>query len=154
MSAYDLLPEKLIKNGKLISTEKLLENKTKIAFLYAANYCPYCRDFEPILEKFYEKTKNMYLGDCGYEIIFISRDRSLEDFNEHSSNMPWSIVPYDKTKKLFEFYNPKTIPKIIVVDIDTNEIVNKEARSIIPNINLNNEKSVTDVLESWCGCKK
>ncbi|CAF5156466.1 unnamed protein product [Rotaria sp. Silwood1] len=54
--------------------------KGKIIGLYfSAHWCPPCRNFTPILSKFYKK----YVETKNFEIIFISSDRDENSFNDY-----------------------------------------------------------------------
>ena len=61
-----------------------------IAFYFSALFCPPCH-------KFTEKLKAIYpalLEYGGVKVIFVSSDRSEEDFKKYYSTMPWSAIRY------------------------------------------------------------
>lgn len=89
--------------------------------------CPPCRNFTPVLAEFY---KNHH-EKKNFEIIFISSDRDEESFEEYYGDMPWFALAYkDRTKKeeLGKKYEVSGIPKLVLLDGDTGEIISKNAR--------------------------
>ena len=51
--------------------------------------------FTPQLAKFYEKAKE---SGKKFEVVFVSSDRSEEEFKDYLTAMPWWAIPYG-TKK-------------------------------------------------------
>jgi len=67
----------------------------------------------------------------GIEVVFVSSDRSDEEFSEYHSEMPWLAVPFaDRARKtsLGEKYGVRGIPTLVVVDADGN-LVTTEGRA-------------------------
>jgi nucleoredoxin len=118
----------LTKNG-LTDTNIILNKKKIIGLYFSGNYCPPCRLFTPILNKVYEKIKN----DC--EIIFISSDKTEDDFNKYYSKMSCGFIalPYhrrDLKIELCDKFNIKTIPALIFLDNKGN-IININGRYLV-----------------------
>ena len=61
------------------STSNLLADKKVVAIYFSAGWCGPCRQFTPILSKFYSE---MNKKGKKFEVVFISRDRSQEEFAE------------------------------------------------------------------------
>ncbi len=57
-----------------------LEHKKLIGLYYSAHWCPPCRNFTPVLIDFYHQVKKLHPHD--FEVIFLSCDQSLEQFNK------------------------------------------------------------------------
>jgi len=64
-----------------------------VAGLYfSAHWCPPCRGFTPELDKFYKQIKKK-VGDM-FEIVFVSSDRSEEEWKNYFAEMPWLAIPF------------------------------------------------------------
>ena len=61
------------------STSSLLEGKKVVAIYFSAGWCGPCRQFTPLLSKFYAE---MNKKGKKFEVVFVSRDRSQEEFTE------------------------------------------------------------------------
>ena len=60
---------------------------------FSAHWCPPCRGFTPELAKFYKQMKEK-VGDR-LEIIFISSDRTKNDWQGYFAEMPWLALPFE-----------------------------------------------------------
>ena len=89
--------------GKFIGGAEYLHDETKLEDLntefvgvyFSAHWCPPCRSFTPKLSEFYTKTKEI-LGPQKFEVIFVSSDNTLEEFNEYFGVMPWRSLKFDQ----------------------------------------------------------
>lgn len=60
---------------------------TKLLGLYFSKHtCPPCREFTPLLADLYEEINE---DDKQMEIVFLSGDKSLEEYTEYYEEMPW-----------------------------------------------------------------
>jgi len=105
-----------------------------VAIYFSAHWCPPCRGFTPALRQFYEAVKSA--GDP-IEIVFVSRDRSAEEFksyfaNDHGS---WLAVDYDSPARdtLATTYDVKGIPSLLVVN-SKGKVVCPEARNDVAGV--------------------
>mmetsp|Transcript_81452 Transcript_81452/g.263832 ORF Transcript_81452/g.263832 Transcript_81452/m.263832 type:complete len:283 (-) Transcript_81452:111-959(-) len=99
-----------------------------VALYFSAHWCPPCRGFTPALRQFYDTLKSS--GEP-LEIVFVSGDRSKEEFQEYFANDhgDWLAVDFDAKEKqaLSQHYGIKGIPALIVVD-SKGKVVVPEAR--------------------------
>lgn len=110
---YNIIGNILIdKNGNNYNTINKLTNKY-IAIYFSAKWCGPCKQFTPKLVDFYNKVdKN------NFELLFISLDKNLNEFNMYFNEMPWLSIPYDKnnSESLSELFNIDGIPTLQLYD--------------------------------------
>lgn len=89
-----------------------------IGLYFCAYWSPPCCAFTVQLRDAYNKLKAAK-GDC-FEIVVISTDRDLDEFNVNKSSMPWLAVPYeDRTRHdLRRIFNIKGIPALVLIGAD------------------------------------
>eukprot|EP00128_Syssomonas_multiformis_P013022 Colp12_sorted_trinity150504_noHs@30155 len=84
----------LVKNKKS-GGEKVpitsLEDNELIAVYLSAHWCPPCRRFTPMLSELYTKLRAQ---GKKLEIIFLTCDRSEQQFDDYFNEMPWLAVPF------------------------------------------------------------
>ena len=93
-------------------------NAVPLVLIYAsASWCPPCREFYPNLVQFYNTVNQ---GKKRIEIIWLSRDRTEDDFNKTKKNMPWTAVVYNQRNisQLLERYDIDVIPKLFLLNRD------------------------------------
>lgn len=131
--------------GDLIKVSS--QNVLRAEFLglyFSASYCPPCREFTPLLQRFFEDVNSQYNI---IDIVFCSKDRTEADFIDYFTNHHiWHAIPYQKDKlrtDLMAAFHVQTIPKLIIIDTQTGEVVSDTARQDIPKM------SAGAVLNKW-----
>ncbi|KAK9119717.1 hypothetical protein Scep_017810 [Stephania cephalantha] len=118
----------VIRNGgsKVLVSELVGKN---ILLYFSAHWCPPCRAFLPKLIEAYHEIK---AKDDGFEVIFISSDRTQEAFDEFFSSMPWLALPFgdERKKSLSRTFNVSGIPTVIAIGAN-GKTVTDEAREIL-----------------------
>lgn len=125
-----LFGEKLTKGDELVSTSDALAGKVAVGIYFSAHWCPPCRGFTPELVKSY---KNV-LASKGMEIIFVSSDKTEDEFKGYFAEMPWLALPYsDRSLKgtLSKKYKVSGIPTFVVLDGKTGEVITTDGRSAL-----------------------
>lgn len=133
-SVFDKLlgPKLQGKTGALVSTASVLKNKTAVGIYFSGHWCPPCRRFTPQLAELYTKV----LKAKGLEIVFVSSDKSAEQFGEYYAEMPWLALPYAdrKGKKaLTERFGVSGIPKLVILDGVNGEIITADGKTKVLN---------------------
>ena len=126
-----LFGEKLQKKGLSVSTKDILKDLDYLMIFFSDQRCPPSRSFTRILKEKYSALKE---AGKKFEIIFVSSDQSLDQFNKYYKTMPWLALPYDLRKlkaKLTNHYGCKGIPNLVVINAQTGETVTKNGRSEI-----------------------
>eukprot|EP01094_Clydonella_sp_ATCC50884_P020387 TRINITY_DN422_c0_g1_i1.p2 TRINITY_DN422_c0_g1~~TRINITY_DN422_c0_g1_i1.p2 ORF type:complete len:293 (-),score=116.44 TRINITY_DN422_c0_g1_i1:75-953(-) len=97
-----------------------------IGIYFSAHWCPPCRRFTPQLAKMYTTLR----GDGKkFQVVFVSSDKSIEQYNEYFGEMPWLAVPFeDRARKgsLAGEFEVSGIPRLVIVDRAGN-VVNESA---------------------------
>ena len=98
----ELIGDKVIsgdsENYKDVLTESLCGEGKVVGIYFSGHWCGPCRGFTPQLASWYTKFKTGSNGP-NFDIIFVSSDRSEEDFNVYFKEMPWLALPYAERKK-------------------------------------------------------
>jgi thiol-disulfide isomerase/thioredoxin len=102
-----------------LDTSELLKNKDVVAIYYSAHWCGPCRNFTPLLAKFYN---DMQKKGKKFEIIWASSDQSDDDFLTYYLEMPWVAVPLNSelltqvATYAAKNFNLKGIPHLVILD--------------------------------------
>ena len=86
----NVLGPQLQTHSGLVPTSTL-NNAKYVLFYFSAHWCPPCKGFTPKLALFYDSVNST---EKQLEIVYVSADRSPEQFNEYFDEMPWIAVPY------------------------------------------------------------
>lgn len=93
-----LLGETLVgKDGTDIGIEAICGEGKTVGFYFSAHWCPPCRSFTPKLAEFYKKLHT----EKNFEIVFVSSDKSKDEFDKYYEEMPWLALPFsDRDRKV------------------------------------------------------
>lgn len=109
------LGEKIVrKNGtalEKVDTVSVLTGKI-VGLYFSAHWCGPCRGFTPQLAKQYNELRAM---DIPFEVVFVSKDTSREEFIEYYESMPdWFAADAVAIDKLDNMYAGQGIPQLIL----------------------------------------
>lgn len=145
--------------GTPVATEKeALESNSSgiIALYFSASWCPPCQRFTPILTEFYKTAKKVKIG---FEIVYVSSDRSVEEFEKYYGKMPWLAIPSEEgsaqiKSKLAESLGVSGIPALAIIDTKTGEFISGgEARDAVMDAGGDMKKVITTVAK-WKVAKR
>ncbi|KAL7487517.1 hypothetical protein ACHAW6_013107 [Cyclotella cf. meneghiniana] len=148
----ELLGPTLINSkGEEVPTSSVLEGKKYVMFYFSAHWCPPCRAFTPRLADAYNahikylensskaegpdvnaEQNDEYVGEI--EVVFISLDSVLSEYEQYRSTMPWYSVPHSNLwqmnikDNLSNKYGIRTIPTLIVLDGEGGEVVTRNGK--------------------------
>lgn len=128
--AAELLGDKLLKGGEEIDTASAFGGKKAVALYFSAHWCPPCRGFTPQLAEWYTKD----LNGKGLEVVFISSDRSEDDFKDYYKEQPWLALPFsarDKKAALSTKYKVEGIPALVIINPEDGSVITKDGRSSV-----------------------
>ena len=100
--------------------------------MYNNRWCPPCKAFTPKLIEFYEALKKK--KDAKFEIVYVSSDKNLDEFQGYYGKMPWLAVPTDAgsaqiKNDLAAMLKIRGIPTLVVLDVKTGRFVTDQARN-------------------------
>ena len=92
-----------------------------VGIYFSAHWCPPCRGFTPVLADFYNKVNK---DGKVFEVVFVSCDRSEDQFKEYFKEMPWLAVPFgdNARKTLPSEFSVSGIPKLSILKPDGTEL--------------------------------
>jgi len=113
-----------------------ITSKPYIGLYFSAHWCPPCRGFTPQLVKVYEKIMASDITNDGndFEIIFVSSDRSANDYKGYFADMPWKSLDFNNPKfqmyssSLKQKYENEGIPQFAIVRGSDGNLLTKNAR--------------------------
>ena len=100
------------KSGKAV-TNHGLQDRGYVLVYYSASWCPPCRQFTPILDKYYQENKNKQ----NFEILLVGSDRSEKEMLSYMKKMSFNAIAFDKIRSsgLAQFAG-RGIPNLTVFD--------------------------------------
>jgi nucleoredoxin len=135
--------------GPAKKTKDLLKGKDLVLLYFSASWCPPCKTFSPILAQFY----NAIAKDEKIEIVYVSSDRSVEDFESYYGKMPWLSIPLvdgsaEIKNNLSQTLKIAGIPTLVVLDAKTGEFITGLAREEVTPVGSNKTKA-KELVEKW-----
>ena len=118
-------------DGDTVELSDLKGDGKVIGLYFSAHWCPPCRQFTPMLVDAYKK----HLKAKNLEVIFVSSDKSPQEFAEYYGTMPWLAIPQgDKRKEaLSKRFGVRGIPSFVLIDANTGETISDNARGSVSN---------------------
>jgi len=127
-SFWDALGDEFLSgsDGETVDVDEIKGEGKVIGLYFSAHWCPPCRGFTPQLIKAYKE----HLKAKQLEVIFVSSDRSADEFKDYYGTMPWLAIPNgDKRKGLLsKRFGVSGIPAFVLVDGATGETISENAR--------------------------
>ena len=118
----------LDKDGKEVTIASL--NGKMVGIYFSAHWCPPCRNFTPQLAQRYNE---FISAGHPFEIIFVSSDRALNEYNEYYKTMPWKALEFKAKhikEKLEAEFSLNSIPTLVLVN-GNGKLLTTNGRNII-----------------------
>jgi len=145
-----LLGKKLLtKKGSSDDTFTLLKGKKVVALYFSASWCPPCKAFTPMLADFYKQYASK--DGAGVEIVYVSSDKTVADFDAYYAKMPWLALPHDASEyksKLATALRIQGIPSLVVLDVATGHLITNEGRADVQRA-AGNAGKAQEVIAAW-----
>lgn len=129
------------KEGNIISFEDIDDSVEYVLLYFSAKYCPPCNKFTPILNIFYEEINE---DSKKVEIIFMSEDNKLEEYEEYKKKMEFlhTIFLSKKVKDTKELLGLKGIPYLVVVSKKDSKVISTQGRKDVMT-------KGTEAIDTW-----
>mmetsp|Transcript_19563 Transcript_19563/g.41884 ORF Transcript_19563/g.41884 Transcript_19563/m.41884 type:complete len:358 (+) Transcript_19563:103-1176(+) len=117
-------------------TNEALSGKKVVGLYFSADWCGPCKQFTPDLVNFYNKMNSRRGKKDEFEIVWISRCRTVDDFGQYFTQMNWLALPPDEAmgqrgQLLGEKYKVKSIPTLVLLD-EIGNVITTDGRNKIP----------------------
>ena len=93
---------------------------SEVTLLYfSASWCGPCKVFTPQLAAFYRSLRDEGVPESAFEVVFVSSDRSLEEFKHYYEHMPWGRLAFEQREeknRLSSLFNVTSIPSAVALD--------------------------------------
>lgn len=113
------------------TVKQALADKKVVGLYFSASWCGPCRSFTPQLAEFYKKMNKKYKGK--FEIVWISGDRSEQEFVGYYQKMPWLAVPVNVASQIYQklspLYKVKGIPHMVFLDGEDASVYTLDGRT-------------------------
>ena len=121
----------------------------KASHFYVCYRCSPCKQFTPVLIDFY----NAVGKDGGLEVVYISSDSDMKEFNEYFGKMPWVAQPVDAESAQIKNTMAQSlkiagIPALIIMDVKTGNFITDMARVEVMQAGTDTAKRL-EVLNGW-----
>jgi len=121
---WEVLGDEFMKgDGESVEISDLRGPGKVIGLYFSAHWCPPCRGFTPKLVEMYQKLK---AAGKDIEIVFVSSDKSMQEFQEYFAEMPWCAIPQGDPRKgkLSKMFEIEGIPSFVIIDGETGATIN------------------------------
>merc|ERR1711998_221016 len=102
-----------------------------LGLYFSASWCPPCHQFTPKLVQTFQAVKK---AGKQFEIIFVSSDKSMADFQKYFGTMTgFHAIPQgDKRKEMLsKIFEVEGIPTFVTIDGETGATINANARGAV-----------------------
>ena len=107
-----------------------------VLLFFSAGWCPPCEQFLQVLKDFYSEVN---IDQHIIEIIYVTGDKSEQDFKETYAKMPWFTYPFNDAthSQLKKKHDIVGVPVVFVLDARTGFLITKKGRKDICDLGVN-----------------
>jgi len=111
-----------------VADASALQNKV-LGLYFSAHWCGPCRQFTPRLANMYKLLKQQ---GKDFEVIFVTCDREVAQFEEYFATMPWLAIAFGdkRISDLSKACAVQSIPKLVILDAARN-VLNSNAVNMV-----------------------
>ena len=105
------------KAGEEIPIGDVIKNVKFVCIYLSMHNCPPCRKFTPLLADLYNEFNS---DEKQFEVIFLSGDKTQEQYDEYYADMPWLALPRGDSRitDIATKFQVKGVPRLIVLKPD------------------------------------
>jgi len=130
------------------STNAVLEGKDLLMLYIGSKWARESKQFYPVLLDFYRTAAEANLMEC----IYISQDRTLQDFKEIFSIMPFPAMPTETLElknKLAKDLKLIDTPCVVVLEAATGLVITTHGAQDIAALQRNNVEQANELVATW-----
>ena len=104
------------KTGQVSPAEAFKDVKL-IGIYVSMHNCPPCRMFTPLFAELYNEVN---ASEKVLEVIFLSGDKTQEEYDEYYAEMPWLALPKGDARlpPIAKKFEVKGVPRLIIIKPD------------------------------------
>jgi nucleoredoxin len=132
-----------------VSTLAAMQGQGLVALYFGAQWRNECKRFVPVLSNFY---KACCTTSQNLEVIYVSVDRTLVEFNDCYGRMPWLAMPTGTTpfkNSLTEQLKVIDLPTLVVLDTKTGHVVTTNGVAEIEALGEFDAAVATKLVQKW-----
>ena len=112
--------------GDPVTPESLTKDYSVIGVYVGGSWCEPCKKFTPHLIRHYTA-----LHPKGLEVVFLSADKSEEEFREYHSTMPWPACPLRIGGRIAKELGVEGVPSLYLFDAKDGSLITDNGTSAI-----------------------
>ena len=100
-----------------VNPVEAFKNAKLIGIYFSMHNCPPCRMFTPLFADIYNEVNS---SEKVLEVIFLSGDKTQEEYDEYYGEMPWLALPKGDARlgPIAKKYEVKGVPRLIIMKPD------------------------------------
>ena len=100
-----------------------------ICVYFSMHNCPPCREFTPVFAELYKETNE---SERLIEVVFVSGDKTQEEYDKYYDEMPWLALPFRDARlaSLAKRFEVKGVPRLVVLKPDGTIINNSAVQKV------------------------
>ena len=114
-----------------------------IGIYFSMHNCPPCREFTPVFAELYKEINE---SEKKMEVVFVSGDKTPEEYEKYYDEMPWIALPFKDARlaNLAKKFEVKGVPRLVILKPDGTVIDN----SAIPKVTSEGPGAIEDYLNA------
>lgn len=116
------------KTGEVNPVEATKDVKL-VGLYFSMHNCPPCQEFTPVFAELY---KEINADEKILEVIFLSGDKTQEEYDLYYGEMPWLALPKGDSRlvNLAKKYEVKGVPRLVIIKPDGTLVDNNAVKKV------------------------
>ena len=133
----------LSKKGQ-VSPADAFKNAKLIGIYFSMHNCPPCRQFTPAFAELYKEINE---SEKVIEVIFLSGDKTQEEYDEYYGEMPWLALPKGDSRlpPIAKKFEVRGVPRLIILKPDGTVV----EQNGVQKITMEGPGAIEEYLSKW-----